>query len=680
MRLPVSRVYRAFPELDRYSDEQCARFIRAARQGKIRRTVHTAIIGLVFFLTLIVSIWLAVVILEAYSAHRTLDISHPLLTWYGLLLNIVTVVAMISAAPLLAFFMRDFFLLRQLRYVLRTRGVCVSCRYSLVGLDVGPELRVICPECGETTTVDPSLGELTTDPDGRARFRPESLPPPPRRFLTDRRIARLKRHAPLFAAVFILLPLLLAGSYEAFLRRQAGIARRERPGAAALEAIIEKFAPSDTRPSDPNVWDFLDAAAYAQAEANTRARSTDPVIVNGQPVFPQFEYILNETDRWFESLTGEALAHEQQRRHAARDLALRMIEVYREAGVYALLDQAAAARRTGQAINHPANQSLQGLLLPHLGDARSLTTVGVARMRLARERGDLAEFRAAFEANLTIRRALLHEPFVLSRLLATYVLMATFEELRLALLDGVPPEWIDEAHEAIERQWADVPHDLWIESERIAQLDCVAWLFSDVSNVRFGRWSPVTRAYIASVTWSSTVRDGRLAWYTANRNAWNEFYDWAAARAAEPPAARTVIGYPDTGLLIVDSQRPNIVHTLTAIDRDHVNFGGTLTMLALERFRASCGTYPDSLDELVPDFLPSLPLDPWSEKPFGYRRIDPATDGQGRAYLLYSIGSDATDNGGHVDPAYTRPDWVEGVLRPGTGEGSDYIINTRPIR
>lgn len=56
--------------------------------------------------------------------------------------------------------------------------------------------------------------------------------------------------------------------------------------------------------------------------------------------------------------------------------------------------------------------------------------------------------------------------------------------------------------------------------------------------------------------------------------------------------------------------------------------------VALEAWRVRHGLYPDSLSELVPAVIPALPLDPWSEKAFGYRR-------QGADYVLY-ISLDST--------------------------------------
>jgi len=61
--------------------------------------------------------------------------------------------------------------------------------------------------------------------------------------------------------------------------------------------------------------------------------------------------------------------------------------------------------------------------------------------------------------------------------------------------------------------------------------------------------------------------------------------------------------------------------------------------LSLEAYRAQAGTYPDSLDALVPEMLPKLPLDPFSGRPFHYRR-------SGKEVVVYSVGRNGVDDGG----------------------------------
>jgi len=68
-----------------------------------------------------------------------------------------------------------------------------------------------------------------------------------------------------------------------------------------------------------------------------------------------------------------------------------------------------------------------------------------------------------------------------------------------------------------------------------------------------------------------------------------------------------------------------------------------LTMLALCAYHQHHGTYPPSLDALVPEFIPRPPVDHAVGSPLVYRRT-----GNGR-YLLYSLGLNGVDDGGVAD-------------------------------
>ena len=63
------------------------------------------------------------------------------------------------------------------------------------------------------------------------------------------------------------------------------------------------------------------------------------------------------------------------------------------------------------------------------------------------------------------------------------------------------------------------------------------------------------------------------------------------------------------------------------------------TALAVERHRLSTGQVPDTLDGLVPTFMPSVPLDPFDGGPLRFRDL-------GVGYVVYSVGQDLTDNQG----------------------------------
>ena len=61
--------------------------------------------------------------------------------------------------------------------------------------------------------------------------------------------------------------------------------------------------------------------------------------------------------------------------------------------------------------------------------------------------------------------------------------------------------------------------------------------------------------------------------------------------------------------------------------------------ILVEQYKASTGSYPEDLDAIVPELGGSLPVDPFTGKPYLYK---PSDDG----FLLYSIGQNLIDDGG----------------------------------
>jgi hypothetical protein len=79
-----------------------------------------------------------------------------------------------------------------------------------------------------------------------------------------------------------------------------------------------------------------------------------------------------------------------------------------------------------------------------------------------------------------------------------------------------------------------------------------------------------------------------------------------------------------------------------------------LTALALEQHRRGAGRYPASLGELVPEYLPAVPVDfmSGSGEPISYRLKPDGTP------LLYSVGANRTDDGGVPAGRIGDLDWV----------------------
>jgi len=143
MRIPISNIYRAFPELDDYDDEQCARLMRRIQlnlSGHARRnTISLSVCAASLLLTLATS-----KIIYDFFAKNYDFVSKNDLIFLPCLLFILGV----SAAALVL--TRDIVLRRQLKNAIDyelDRVRCLNCRYILIAQQ--PKAGMLtCPECG----------------------------------------------------------------------------------------------------------------------------------------------------------------------------------------------------------------------------------------------------------------------------------------------------------------------------------------------------------------------------------------------------------------------------------------------------------------------------------------------------------------------------------------------------
>jgi len=156
MRLPLSKIWRAFPELDRFDDTRCRRYVvEAARVNRRSGCVILLLIPLAIAGWL-VSIGLSIAILDLLVPGN----QGP--GWY------FTAVALVifAAPPLLMgvtiLLARDRWLRRAVRDRLNVAR-CLGCSYSLLGLTPvegrSGQRHVTCPECGKPGEVTDEMME-----------------------------------------------------------------------------------------------------------------------------------------------------------------------------------------------------------------------------------------------------------------------------------------------------------------------------------------------------------------------------------------------------------------------------------------------------------------------------------------------------------------------------------------
>jgi len=96
-----------------------------------------------------------------------------------------------------------------------------------------------------------------------------------------------------------------------------------------------------------------------------------------------------------------------------------------------------------------------------------------------------------------------------------------------------------------------------------------------------------------------------------------------------------------------------------AFARNEATLRSTDAAVAVEQFRRKNGRLPEKLDELVPEFLEKVPLDPFDGQPLRYVV-------QEDEYKIYSVGENRVDDGGKVADSeyqFQDPDLVVTVKR-----------------
>ena len=166
MRLPKDKIYRAFPELDQFSNEQCERFVYRAGRGRTsiaHRLVLLAMTGLI--VVILIPLELGFVVVCDNYLYSFFEGNNNMLPAFFLAL-FMGVWLLLDFLCLLI--IRDKLMIRRIRQVLAKSSQCHSCGYSLLGLPVSSLSSIQCPECGHITIVDLSLNELHLDEKTRA--------------------------------------------------------------------------------------------------------------------------------------------------------------------------------------------------------------------------------------------------------------------------------------------------------------------------------------------------------------------------------------------------------------------------------------------------------------------------------------------------------------------------------
>ena len=665
MRLIRNKIYRAFPELDRFDDERCVRFVNAARRGWVVKGIGISLVLLTGAVITIAPPGLTVLVLR-FTSWGTARGNSDL---FGLFTTVVLTGCI--CGPLAGILMRDVLLRWRVRHVLRTRGSCFSCHYSLLGLPIAAGNQVTCPECQTVNEVDEAMTELSSSDAAGPRV---SSDPTALNVLKAQAERRLRWWRRTKVALSIAAAVLAAcwGGYEYFLRQQAAAAAAARPGIAGLMAYAESLQPVPASPDEPDGWVLLERAMGAKGRVDEQRKSPQQA---GNGLFEDYATVYSEPS------PNPALAEREQQQAKA---AMEAIAAYQAQGVFLEFDAVAGARRCLKHMQVASSAPLFSVNLAGSGPGRTTSSLMNARMTLAARSGDRPQIIAAYRTGLALARMYQMQPAGIGVTLGLIMEQTTQNRLRRLMLEtptSFDAPTLRSLLAARSEQCWDMPLSHPMAGDALCTLDTLAWVFAEPSQVRFGKFSPAIGTLFGGWgTFGAADVPGRLGTFAANqaelaaRSAtWIQI---AGLRASDAASSRlpgesshvllSMIDYPPLATL---QQRNAMV--LARI--------GTTAMLAVELYRRVHGAPPPTLDVAFSEAALNIAPDPFasdSGESLRYKLIDAASDCLSRPYLLYSVGGDFKDDGGATPPMPYRNETSlsDFMIIPGS-RGIDYILN-----
>ena len=626
MRVPRSKVWRAFPELDAFDDERCARFVAAVRRGfragLVRRGLAVAALvaiyaGVLFVLGLL----------------KLLNVRNP-----PLLLQIAGVVGIFAffILPVVpALMVRDWVLRRQIRRLLRTRGSCGRCGYGLAGLPVGTNLTVACPECGHATAVDAAMGELAPDGRGGSAFAPRAggMESGVRLRRWDYARSLLK---PVALIVALGAALWCGGTLWRWYRVGFG-AWMQRQTGADWYATARAVRPPLGEPTGPDIWPRVAEVhrEFRSLQGQMEQAVWQKRVAVGPPPEADFTGLVRLRGRRAVLAVPDGEVRIALAREVVKQLRSRPLVRDLAALAGCRIEQRAhpAVPWGGAAVVVP-DPPVQELLAPVLGWAM-----------LAAQDDQVDEFRDALAAAVAIMGAAQRDApqYGFGRGANGADVL---EVVREALRRHRSVEWLDAAAEALER-WPrpDLAGELLLA--QIAECDTLVEYF-DHGVMLENYLTNLQASAKASGGAPPAVKIGTLNENLAALRAWYAgMVAWAklpfAARAATVPPARP------TGLVALQLTGWRSAGPWDRLLDDCLQRDGLMNVMAVERFRIGHGRLPVDMAEAGADWGRALPRDPYTDNPFCLRVAGPG----GSAYVVYAIGPGGKDYGGAgtVNPA-----------------------------
>lgn len=704
IRITTSDLHRAFEQLDRFPEDKCRKFVKAAQGGFLLRSgIQVALVILFHLIAGAIIAGGIAIFLGVGGTFEERMYAGAQRQWLNLGILAGTGLSLLIAG-LATLFARDLWLRSRIRYVLDMRGRCVKCHYGLLGLPISDSFEVKCPECGETTKVDASLATLAGEGGVAGWRRLVSADAVDSSLLqtfwtTQRRrfVARVVKRGIIGIGVCIGLVIASAIAWELFIRVQASRARAKRTGVAPIQALAESKQPVPYS-AEQDAWaaltSVIETMNRAEKELKTYAMEWptltmavkaapglepefdpetgefkvprgDGTIDQSRVLYPEFTYIVHPPHR------GDAF--EDAYNKACGEFAKTVIEKYEKAGVFDVLRTLPGKRWAVGPMRVNNDEPAINTLLPELGGWRTLARINAGRVDLAIQAGDVDKAIDAFEETLAIRRVGGAIPHWIGRLTANEIealAMRRFAEMA-SISDG---RQLARLESILEEQQNSLAVADVIDGELMMASDAIAWTFSEPKRARFGKYSPgLTDLGISS---SDFVGRERLGFLQGNVEAITAYYSQCAKLSKLPPSSRSINPATLPASLGLPRLLAGSIGSMMQSEDERLQTQlAAQVVIAAYRYKAEKGVFPDSRNVLESYLGREFPVDPLSDKALQIRLLDPSKEPFRRSFVIYSVGPDGVDHGGVESP---RNEY--GYL-PGysfTSSGCDFVFFDPP--
>lgn len=348
----------------------------------------------------------------------------------------------------------------------------------------------------------------------------------------------------------------------------------------------------------------------------------------------------------------------------------------------------------GTNANNSSMMTLISTLIPHVQVMREAARLLTFDTRWALEQGDVERATRNIEAMLGISSQVTEDKFLISTLVGYAIHAITLNVIDECLHAGV--RFDDGQLERIQNAVANARIEKMIDlaSEKAMFMDIIQKSYTDdgqgdgrMTSAGLKLWNETaTQASFSSeeTKWSLgsavqyTLAPTSLLFLATRRQLTektNEFFDRADQAIMAKASDNNPRGRGDLSALEKDLESlpisyqplkllfPAILMCDQATQRGQINSNAVLTALAVIRYERKHGSLPESLDEIVGEYLKEVPLDLLDGKPLRYRR-------QNGGFIIYSVGVNGVDDGGQ--PVLIRPDGSF-VADPTKEEGTESL-------